>query len=190
MDITMEQTEAWSRHPIVKLADQMIGPEGSPLELLETCSALLDDLEERFPGMSYAEILALRRSKDKRRVARRLRVHGVSTDDITATVGEGYAEVSRDEFGVDEYRLAAQDLTLDELVARGMAVTKARTVRALRRDLTELDRQIIAMWTEQGEQIPTLEICRRLACTRPKVQTSLRKHGYRTWCEAQGIDPS
>lgn len=80
MTLNMDEAtvERWISHPLVHESIQSAGGVGDPLLVLEKLSETLNDLEERFPGMSFEQMLTPARRYDKGRMRKALIRNGYS----------------------------------------------------------------------------------------------------------------
>lgn len=85
--ITKAQVDAWIDHPLVAETIEKVGGLDDPLLVLEKLSETLNDLEERFPGMSFEQMLRPARRYDKGAMRKALVREGYSDDQARDILG-------------------------------------------------------------------------------------------------------
>jgi len=84
------QMDRWSASPIVKRAIETTG--GDPAAVMTELLRIMNGLEDRFPGLTFDEILGDKvdvPAADRRRIRRTLRVNGACEADIALVVPDG-----------------------------------------------------------------------------------------------------
>lgn len=80
-------SERWVNHPLVEQAIEKA--DGDPLLVLEKLSETLNDLEERFPGLTFDQILQPTRRYDKRVLKSTLMREGYCEKEANSILGIG-----------------------------------------------------------------------------------------------------
>lgn len=75
----------WTSHPIVQHAIEATG--GDPLLVMEKMVETMNDLEERFPGRPFSDILSPQRRYDKSQALKALMENGYEADEAKEMLG-------------------------------------------------------------------------------------------------------
>lgn len=106
---------SWTEGPLVQQAIARSGPDMDPATILEELSKLLNELEEKAPGVSFADLLAVPKGQGtlaaRGAVAGMLLEKGMHFRDVDDMVGDG----ARLQFAL---QLRAQGVSLDEIERR------------------------------------------------------------------------
>lgn len=145
--------EAWEQSPIVSYI-RLANPEIGVAELLCEHHRIQCELEDIFPGMSFAEIFrsTTEMGEDRNRVRRAMLASGVEAKTVTEILGKAHggdssaggkknALVNRFKGYESQARLADLDLSFTELKQRGLSTTAAITVRKFKKPLGEKTRR-------------------------------------------------
>ena len=182
--------EQWLGHPVVDYARKR-APSASALDVLETLSGMLNELEDRFPGVPFADILDRRayidtegRRHEELTIARRLVELGVAPEDVRAMHGDRAGLAADAAWTEVEFAAAEQGWSTEEMrCAYGWSAWKATQVAAL---AVEPDRVGVAIGDafEAGEHNHT-HLMQRFGVSRNKVKQDIRRRRYRIWKAAR-----
>ena len=150
-------TSKWVDHPIVAYAIERADGAASPLQVAESLLEVMNDLEDKFPGVPFADILGMARRVDEPEVRETLEKLGVAVDPdegyVYATEGharymEAFAEVAR---------WADLGLSGKEMMDRGVVRIRANRIAGLRRPFAQPSYRSWAIRVvEGGEAIATV----------------------------------
>lgn len=185
MTITKDQVETWSQHPLVTTATRRLGDNYSALDLFEELHGIMTDLEDRFPSIPFADILACHDPgtvRNRQQIQTTLIAAGVTKDNIEALIGP----VPNDGLGVSEYQLALSNVEHKDLIKHyGYSVTTAGLIRSLRQPITAIENRVLDM-LDKFPDMSMAELERRLKLNRSTVRKAVRKGRYQLWAQRQG----
>ena len=139
----------WLDNPIVRIA--MARTDGGPADVLRALSGLLNDLEDRLPGVPFAEILATAKVGEdapevRARVARAMIEAGTGTAEVADLVGETAWSVAHTVAEADQRR--ENGAQVQALLDTGMSV------RAIGRELGVAPATVIRRLRSAGGEAP------------------------------------
>jgi hypothetical protein len=175
--------DEWNEHPLVRLAEQR--SDGSLLSKFEVLLGLLDEMETRFPGIPFRDILSMSDvTLETREVYERvLRDAGVTDRDIDIVLSKGGPQAGHVAPWDDErYELVNSSLTRQELLQLGYSIYTVEAVLRMRRPPSEEDYEIVAE-LNKGHSIGT--VVERGGYKRYAVMDAAQRFNYRSWLETR-----
>jgi len=159
----MNTWQDWLEHPIVQTAQEALPPDASALDLLTETLRLLNELDERFPGLSMDEILRARNSKPatRRQVRAKLLRAGADPADV-AIVAPSVID------------LAASEAPWTDLNDE-FGLSAANRVLSARTPPSERDRELVALVDEGLSQH---EAARVAGCAYSVVNRAVERSQY------------
>lgn len=180
---------AWFDNPIVREAARRLESRGEDLsgrDLLFELSGMLNELEDRFPGVPFADILAARTRPDPEAVRRGMSAAGVSPDDIDTVLGAPAGTPDRKLATEANFDLVASGADVDEIMATGVPRSAALELVALRQPYSPLQQRIVDEYERRAaaDTPPTtIGLARLLNTSRPTVYKALAKRHYLAWLD-------
>ncbi len=172
--------EAWLDHPLVREAQHGLRDDADIVELFENLSGILNELDERFPGIPFRTIQqALHNEVEPETMHKILVKAGVNSDDASLVVLDPNARGLTP--GV--MNLIREDVPVSEWQRRGFDERSAQRLRALTLPITDAEMRILTL-TEQG--VSPIEASRRTGISKPTAYQAARKRKYQLWLEEHG----
>lgn len=181
---TVAVCDEWFEHPIVKRVQDM-APEGaSARHVLIALSDTLNELEDRFPGMPFSEILGSAERPQPIQVAQELKLRGVSDADLaliceSRTGQAGSASLSY--FDLRDLEAAHAGVPGAELERQGWPQRKAKEVCRMRQNVSGNELKWARLILDQGWNVN--QVVRELGVPRYQVRVGLAKVVYRRWLQ-------
>jgi hypothetical protein len=130
------EVQAWLDHPIVRHARGSLPVDAQPLDLLEATLGVMLELERRFPGIPFGELLgATDTDVDTSTLRARLARAGVSTEDMALVVPDMQSrrKYSEAQLGVLRSKFEARRCTVKQF-AKENDMSKSTIFRLIKGD--------------------------------------------------------
>lgn len=185
--LTKDDVDRWVADPLVARAFRLAGETASAVDVLETLSEMLSDLESRFPNMRFREIFCQEPNGDcdRAQMARRMVQAGVDAADVRALFGDSDAARAGDAlWSHTEFALASSDLSKSDIMAlHGYSDWDAACIIRLRHPLKS-GYVPIANSFENGERNLS-KLARDNGVSLNTLKGIVRRRRYERWLEAQ-----
>jgi hypothetical protein len=171
----------WLDNPLVRRAYQQSPEDATLLDVLDKLLETMHELEDRFPGVPFRDILSAPESgRSRMQIVATLRKTGASEDDIALVFGEMKPFIW-DNVDDDAFELVRQGKTHAELVELGYSPTAATNILAVRFPLSVAERQAVDL--SIGEGMTAGQIEREHGIGRATTRRGLRKQRYQEWLD-------
>lgn len=168
---------SWFDHPIVRRSARQLPPGSSVLDLLEATHATMTELEDRFPGMPFAEILSGSDVPHPTTVAATLLERGARPSDVRL-ICKSESDKPMDMPSEDDFQLAGTKLS--ELVKLGYPKVKGRMISRMRENVSVSERHWAQAILDRG--LTQSKAAKHFAVNRHGIRIALGKVMYRRWC--------
>jgi predicted DNA-binding protein (UPF0251 family) len=181
-ELTSAGVMDWLDNPIVRQAYRMSPDDSELVDVLDKLLEILHELEDRFPGVPFRDILSTPDTgRDRMRIVATLRQTGASEDDISIVFGD-MKHFDWDQVDDRAFELVHRGVTKRELLDLGYTTSGAESVLGIRTPLTPTEEKALDL-VQQGMTIG--EASRRLGLNRATTRRAVRKYRYREWLAAQ-----
>lgn len=179
--VTGEMIDRWRSHPIVKRAIAQAEPPTAKM-IAQHLICILNELETRFPGIPFDQILEAPTVMSKQELVGTLRRAGVCERNIDMIVGR--TELADRWRPIDNELFAAieQCSSHADVLRLGMSAEQAHQMMRMLTPFTVNDERILTLLFTGISQ---RDVARRLGCDTRTVKIAYLKHRYQLWRKAR-----
>lgn len=175
--------DEWFDHPIVKRVQDRLPEGATALDLLSSLSDTLNDLEDRFPSLTFDQILEGGTNPHPWQIGQRLASLGVSEADIDLICDRQPAvrgSANRAQYTVKDFEAARSGHTGAELHRMGWTEMRAREVSRFTQNVSGNELKWARQVLDEGK--PITAVANKVeGIGRYSVRVAVGKVMYRRW---------